>query len=160
MSDEPDYKERVRKAIFEYTEKIKKKQKGPTRRNAHPEKDVERACLALMRSWGWSVEIYEAKATFDPRRGVWRQQAMKSGTVDCMGVTQSGIAVAVEFKAPGRLSTLRDNQRDFLIKRINQYAFAAVVCGPEILTEYRKGWELLRSASLDESRDYLLSVLP
>lgn len=161
LADIPDYKARVQKAIFNFQQKLDKKQKGPTRRNAHPEKDVQDACLKLMRSWGWAVEIYEAKANYDPRRGRWIQQSMKQGTVDCMGVTNEGVAVAVEFKAKGRLSTLRYNQREFLVNRIQQFAFAAVVDSPEILEKHRKHWEALReSGDLDDAREYLLSVLP
>lgn len=161
LVDEPEYKARIRNAIAEYTKKTQAKQKGPSRRNGKPEKEVEGECLALMRSWGWDVEIYEAKATYDPRQGRWRQQAMKVGTVDCMGVTGMGIAVAIEFKAPGKLSTLRYNQREFLVNRIQQYAFAAVVDSADLLKTYRNEWESLRkNGNIDLGRDYLLSVLP
>ena len=160
MAADEQYKNRIRNAIAEFSKKSLKQKQGPHRKNGSPEKDVEKACLVLMRAWGWSVEIYESKATYDPRRGVWRQQAMKAGTLDCMCVTNFGVAVAIEFKAPGKLSTLRYNQREFLVNRINQYAFAAVVDSPEILEVYRNKWESLRKEGfLDASRDYLLSVI-
>ena len=164
MADE-EYKERIRNAILKASSKSLKILKGPTRRNAHPEKDVEKECLALMRSWNWTVEIYESKATYDPRRGVWRQQAMKAGTLDCMGVTNQGNAVAVEFKAPNKLrDILRDekqNQYDFLISRIHAFAFACVVDSAMLLEDYRNRWEFLRkTGNLDTSRDYLLACVP
>ena len=105
-----DHKLRVKNAIDKYLKKQETKY-GPKRTNEKPEKEVEKTCMELMKSWGWSVEVYEAKATFDPRRGVWRQQAMKAGTSDCMGSTDEGISVAIEFKAKGSLSTLRPRQR-------------------------------------------------
>ena len=156
-----DYKQRVQRAIEKNYHRQLKKDKPSTRRNNKPEKEVETSCLKLMRSWGWSVEIYESKATYDPRRGVWRQQSMKSGTLDCMGVTDQGIAVAVEFKAMGRLSSLRDNQREFLISRINQFAFACVVDSAIDLNRIYNQWKYIReNQSLNKSRDYLLLMIP
>jgi hypothetical protein len=159
MSHE-DYKERVRKAAEAASAKALKEYAAPTRHNGKPEKEVEKSCLVLMRSWGWSVQIIESKATYNPVHGRWISQSAKQGTPDCLGVTNTGVAVAVEFKAPGKLSTLRENQRDFLIERIKQYSFAVVVDSPELLKEIRKAWEFLRShGNMDASKDYLLSVV-
>lgn len=160
MSDDA-YKERIRQAMLVASKKALKEYQQPTRHNKKPEKEVERDCLAWMRSLGWSVEVYESKATYNPRSGRYISQSMKQGTLDTMGVTNFGIAVAVEYKAPGKLSTLRDAQREFLIKRINQYAFACVVDSVSLLQEHHKQWEFLRShGNMDASRDYLLSVVP
>ena len=47
MADE-EYKERIRNAILKASSKLLKILKGPTRRNAHPEKDVEPFCLPYL----------------------------------------------------------------------------------------------------------------
>lgn len=164
MADD-DYKERVKNAVGIAAKKALKEYQKPTRQNEKPEKEVEKKCMPLMRSWGWTVEVYESKATYDPRRGRYISQSMKQGTLDCMGVTNTGNAVAVEFKAPGCLRNIlldkKKNQYDFLISRIKQYAFACVVDSPELLREHRNRWEFLRKTeNLDASRDYLLSVVP
>ncbi len=157
---EDDYKDRVRKAVEAAAAKGLKEYQPPTRHNGKPEKQVEKDCLVLMRSWGWSARIIESKATYNPTVGRWIGQNVKQGTSDCLGVTNQGIAVAVEFKAPGKLSTLRDGQKEFLISQIRQYAFAVVVDGAGLLEEYRNRWEFLRkTGNLDASRDYLLSVI-
>lgn len=153
-----DYKKRIADAINSFQAKQDKPKS--TKRNAKPEKIVEIACLVLMRQMNWSVEIYEAKATFDPRRGVYRQQAMKAGTVDCMGSTDEGISVAVEFKAEGKLSALSEDQKAFLEKKINSNAFACVVdSGDRLLIIYSE-WKKARTNNQAKAREYLLSMLP
>ena len=159
--DDGEYKRRVQNSILKAADKTLKLLKGPSRRNAHPEKDVEKACVQLMRSWNWVVQIIESKACYNPSVGRWIGQSAKQGTSDCLGVTSTGVAVAIEFKADGKLSTLRENQREFLIERINQYSFAVVVDSPGLLEEYRNRWEFLRkTGNLDTSRDYLLACVP
>lgn len=147
------------KELDELNPKVKKKS-----RNAKPEKDVEAACLAFMRAWGWTVEIYEAKATWDPIRQIWKNSAMKAGTCDCMGTTEDGVAVAVEFKAPGRLSSFnaedRYLQRKFIVDRINSNAFACVVDSSESLRVIYGRWKDLRAQGMGVAREYLLSALP
>jgi hypothetical protein len=44
-----NYKDRVKLAIEKYTIKQDKINKGPTRKNSKPEKEVEKECLEWMR---------------------------------------------------------------------------------------------------------------
>jgi len=125
-----------------------------------PEQEVEKACMTLMRSWGWSVQVIESKANWSPSAHMWVQQGAKQGTLDCMGSTNEGVAVAVEFKAPGKLSSLRYNQRRTLVDKINSNNFSCVVDSAERLTHIYARWKMLRSEGLGAARDYLLSMIP
>lgn len=128
-----------------------------------PEKEVEKACLEWMRTQGWSVNIFEAKATFDPRRQRYISQSMKAGTCDCMGNTSEGVSVAVEFKAPGAISSFnspkRIKQKQFIINKILTNCFACVVDSVEKLETIYKQWQFLR-ADGEAARSYLLKALP
>lgn len=154
-----DYKKRIKEAIHKFQAKIDR----PKQSRGHygkPEKEVEKVCMALMRSWGWSVDVFEAKATYNPKAGTWLQQSMKAGTCDCMGNTADGIAVAVEFKAPGKLNTLREKQRLFLEAKISSGAFSCVVDSALRLTELYEKWTVFRLKDLEHSKKFLMLQLP
>ncbi len=162
MSSENDeYKERIRNAVLKASAKALKEYQPTTRHNEKPEKEVEGACLFLMRSWGWSMQIFESKATYDPRAGRYIGQAMKSGTLDSGGSTNEGIAAWVEFKAPGKLNTLRDGQRTFILEKIAVNNFACVTDSSDRLNDIHKHWSFLRRhGNIDAAREYLISMLP
>lgn len=135
----------------------------PKRKNEKPEKEVERACLAWMREQGWTVNVYEAKAKWNSEAERFTSTGMRFGTCDCMGNTDQGVAVAVEFKAPGCLSSFnreeRFLQKKFIVDRINTNAFACVVDSVDRLkTIYLKFMELRSDPGA--ARNYLLSALP
>jgi hypothetical protein len=139
----------------------------PKESRAHygkPEKEVEKACLDWMRSRGWSVQIFEAKATWSPEAGRFIQQSMRAGTCDCLGNTDEGIGCAVEFKAPGALSTFnsekRHLQREFIIQKIKTNCFACVVDSVERLELIYTEWLKIKSEDREKSREYLISMLP
>lgn len=162
-----DYKKRVMDAMIRHHEKDAKeidKLQGRGKKNKAPEKDVERECLLWMRSVGWIVEIYEAKASYDPKTGIYRSMGMKAGTLDCMGVLPSGISVAVEFKARGKLATFNrdgnERQREFATARINANCFCCVVDSVDMLSSIFIKWEQLRLVDVVAARDYLLDCLP
>lgn len=149
-------------AFGKFYENQNKKSKGPQRKNTKPEKEVEKACLEWMRKAGWQVEIFEAKATYNPHAGIWMQQGMKDGTADCLGSNEQGIAVAVEFKAPGCrvASRLRDKQREFLVKKINGNNFAVVTDSVAYLEKTYNRWLEIRSQDLKRAQIFLLGQLP
>ena len=159
-----EYKARVKRALFEHHKRIHKKN-NPKRRNKSPEKDeVQKPCMSWMRASGWDVEVYEAKATFDPRRGVWRNQAMRAGVCDCQGITPKGEPVYIEFKARGRLKTFwllkNFNQQEFLISKINFGAFGVVVDSSDLLQRLYTKWSELRAADPKASIQFLIDSLP
>ncbi len=107
------------------------------------------------------MQILEAKATFDPKIGRWRQQAMKQGTLDCIGSTNEGIGAYIEFKAPGALSTLRPAQRDFILEKINANAFSCVTDSPQRLELIYNRWLYYRRKNdLERAKGVLINALP
>lgn len=165
MSDE--YKKRIEKALNKFAERDNKeiqKLNGTIkkRKNQKPEKDVEKECLTWMRGMGWNVQIYESKATLS--NGVWRNQAMAAGNADCQGVMPGGISVAVEFKAPGKLSTFRKekNQRqiDFIEDRISMGGFACVVDSVSMLKTIYNNWLDKKLLGDEDAIEYLFDALP
>lgn len=159
------HKQRILDAInkFSQTQLDKNKPKESRAHYEKPEKEVEKSCLEWMRSGGWSVQIFEAKATFDPKRGVWRQQAMRAGVCDCMGNDKDGQSVVIEFKAKGKLSSFNRpgnyKQRQFITDKINTNSFACVVDSKERLEQIYTKWRELRAQGLD-AKAYLISMLP
>jgi len=162
MSEER--KKSVLDALNKYSAKSAKEAapKAKRKRNKSPEKEVEKECLALMRSWGWTVEVYEAKATWNGK--AWVQPGMKGGTCDCMGTTDEGINVSVEFKAPGRLSTFnsqkRFKQRQFIVTRIEANGFACVVDSAKGLEVIYMRWAQIREKDKIAARNFLINSLP
>lgn len=163
-----DHKRRVQAALEKFAAKDLKeidKIQGKGRKNASPEKDlVATPCMAWMRQQGWSVDIFESKSTYDPRRGVYRQQSMKAGISDCLGTLPDGIQIIIEFKAPGRLSTFNKDgnhrQREFVIEKIRLNAFACVVDSLEMLQKIYFNWEAIRYQDKAKARAYLTESLP
>ena len=160
-----DDKKRVEQALLNFHKRDLreiKKLSGRGKKNKSPEREVAMACVSWLESNGFIGNIYESKATYDPRRGVYRQQAMKAGHADWAGVDSSGIAAAVEFKAPGKLSTFNIDknflQRQFIINRISIGSFACVVDSASLLSSIYSHW--LSLSDRDERIKYLMSMLP
>jgi hypothetical protein len=166
-----DHKKRVLDALNKYSQKQLDEGK-PKESRAHygkPEKEVEKDCLVFMRGRGWSVNIFEAKATWSPSQGCWTQQGMKAGVCDCMGniVSDShddGVALAVEFKAPGAISSFNSDkrylQRKFIVDKINAGAFACVVDSAALLEKIYSRWHEIRATDKSGARQFLISSLP
>lgn len=148
-----------------HNEWLKETGQKERRKCKKPEKLVQNDCLEWMRNKGWQVEIYEAKATFDPRIGKYRQQSMKAGTCDCMGITPDGHSVAIEFKAKDRRNTFNKpsnfRQREFILGRINFGAFAVVVENSNQLETFYNNWiSILEEKGQAHAKNYLLDQLP
>jgi hypothetical protein len=158
-------KSNVRRAVENY---YKRQEPQPTKNKIayhKPEKEVEAACLKWMRSRHWDVRIYESKSTYDPRAGRYISQSMKAGNADCMGNLPDGVAVIVEFKAPGRLSNFASSknyrQAKFVQDKIMGGCFACVTDSVERLQGIYMTWAGLRAeGDLNGAKLYLLGKLP
>ena len=159
-----NYKSRVMNAMNRFEQKQLKKTSPKTKRNQKPEKITEKECLLWMRSKGWDVEIFEAKATYNPRTQRYTSSAMKAGTCDCIGVTNDGIPVFIEFKAKGKLSTFAKStnyrQCAYLFGKIERGAFACVVDSAQYLEAIYIQWKQRKDVSTEASIDFLMNVLP
>lgn len=165
--DKASKKDTTRRAVERYLERQLKRESNelkPPRKNQKPEKLVEKACLDLMRGWGWKVRIYESKATWDPRARCYRQQSMSAGNADCMGNMADGRSVAIEFKAKGKLTSYnRDSnyrQREFIHEKIKSNVFACVVDSAEMLTEIYQHWQTRLIGGEQSAQNYLFDMLP
>ena len=75
-----------------------------------------------MRSLEWEVQIYESKAIYNARSGTYTANpGLKTGNADCQGIMPSGVSVAVEFKAPGKLNSFQNPNYSGMI----WYSFSA-----------------------------------
>lgn len=160
-----DHKAGTRKAMANYYKRQEPKNERKGKHNDKPEKEVERACLSWMREQGWDVQIFESKATYDPRRERYVSQNMKVGTADCLGHMPSGIGVVVEFKAPSKISTFsapaNHRQQEFMKQKIETGCFACVTDSVARLYTIHLKWVGLRDSGLiAEAKEYLLEMLP
>lgn len=152
-----DFKSRVRQAMERHHAKLNRTKRSKP--NGKPEKEVERACMEWLRENGFSCHVVESKAVYSHKAGRYIRGQTDEGFADCVGVYgATGTAVFIEFKAPGRVSTLRPAQKHFLRTKINHNAFACVVDSVERLS---KVWNeyLFRRASLNH-QEFLFSELP
>jgi len=146
--------ESTKAALHKYLTKkttVKKSSK-----NRKPEKEVEKACMNWFRDQGFSMNVIEASGG----RNMYGAITVKSGFVDSAGCTPLGIGSFVEFKAPGRLSTLRDNQREFLLEKINKGCFACVVDSAGSLSRLYQEWYMIYIEDKNQSIELLLNSLP
>lgn len=114
----------VKKAInkFSSNQIPKKKRSKP---NSKPEKQItEPAIMGWCASQGWDVSVVESKAVYSKATGRYTNQQAESGMSDLVGNTNSGLAVFIELKAPGRRNSIRDGQHDFLMRKIQSGCFA------------------------------------
>lgn len=131
-----------------------------TKKNKHPEKDVVKSCMIWFAENGFSMSVVESKATFSEKSGRYISGQAEPGFPDSAGCTPYGYGCFVEFKAKGRLSTLRDEQRDFLTDKIHHGSFACVVDCVDRLYEIYTKWLNKRNMGDHVSKEFLLSCLP
>lgn len=146
----------VLRALLGYSKSQIKKKRAT--KNQKP----EAAVVAQIQQWcyaqGWQVQRIESKNTFNPKAGRWISSPTTPGTPDIIGTLPSGVFVAIEVKAPGKLKTLRDNQREFILQKISSNAFCIVTDSVARLEKIYNHWRTL--SSLTEKREFLLTQMP
>lgn len=125
-------KSSVQKAMEKFLNKNTPKQSRSTK-NDHPEKRVVQDIMNYLSSIGASAHIIEAKAFYSQKADMYFSQAVIPGFSDITGNFNSGLAFYIEAKAPKKLSTLRENQLEFLLEKISTNAFAVCVDSVELL---------------------------
>lgn len=152
------YVDRVQRAVTKYIEKNDPNR--PKRSHGNPEKKTEKEILEYCRAKGWDLTVIEAKATYNEKTRRYTGSSVVPGFPDCVGNMSTGLAVYIEFKAKNRRSTIRDNQREFLVRKIKTGAFG--ICSDSVrhFDRIYTRWIVLRRVSLEESITYLLSELP
>lgn len=127
----------------------------PVQRNGKPEAEFLLKLRRHLKSIGWSVHIIEAKASYSEDSGRYTHGAVSSGYPDLSGNMPNGLAVYLEVKAPGKRSTIRPAQHQFLIDKINTNCFAIVCDSIEYFDSTFSKWQ-----STDMKKAYLLRELP
>lgn len=153
-----DPKDRVYRAIYNYSKKNNRQPTKRKKKNASPEKDLVKLLLQVGSQLGMRLDVVESKATFSQKTGRYTGSAMKSGIPDIIGNDADGLSVWIEAKAPGKVNTLRDNQRDFLIGKIESNCFAVVVDCPDKLREFYKVFKKIGQGP--KAMAYLKGLLP
>lgn len=149
MSD--DYKKRIQASIEKFH---KRELNQPTgRRNQKPEAKIENEIYKHLNEIGWSIDFYESSSFgISPE---YQDYKVKPGHSDLAGNLPNGIACYVEVKAKGKRSTLSDNQRQFLIEKINTNCFAIVADSLEYVLNTFQTWQ-----ATPIKKAFLLKELP
>lgn len=136
--------------------------KTSSNRNNKPEKIVENNVIWWLQRNGFSVDVYDSKATFSVASQRYKKSKnMKIGTPDLLGVSPEGFFVAIELKAPGKEEVCSFLQRQFLVDKIERNGFGLVVSDISFLQETWLTWLNLRKSSKDdEAKKLLKSLLP
>lgn len=123
-----------------------------------PEKIVEKEVLEVCAQLKFDVDVVDSKGVFSRAANRYtKNRHIPDGFSDLVGNTENGLAVFIELKAKGKLKTLRQNQRAFLTRKIENGCFACVVDNAESLCNiYLK----FISLPVVERPNYLLSTLP
>ena len=152
-----DYKARVKAATEKYL--TKNDPNKVHRKNEEPERELQKEVIKWLNSIGWDVDSIDSKAQFSEGQGRYISQNAKPGISDVVGNDPNGIAVYIEMKAPGRRSSLRHNQRLFLLRKIKTNCFAIVADSKEFISTAYKRWSL-DYADRAKRNAILLSLLP
>ena len=147
----------VKDAMLKHHAGLLRKEKA-RRKNKTPEKDVQHDCVRWLMMNNFTGHIYEAKGGYNNTYGII---AVIRGHSDWAGCDEMGRAVYVEFKAKGKLSTLREHQRNFLIDKIESNAFAVCVDSMDILSRIYSVWNgLVSDRHFERARKFLMDSLP
>ncbi len=152
------YKDGVRKSMEEYLKKQQPQPKSTETRsskNKTPEKDFVKLILKHLRSLGWSVDVVDSAAVYSREAGMYLNSMARVGMSDIVGNMPNGIAVYIEAKAPGKRSTVRPDQREFLIGKIDTNCFAIVCDSIEYFERVFGEWQ-----TSNIKKAYLLKELP
>ncbi len=154
-----DPRDGTRKALERYYQRQEPKAVEPKRTNEKPEKEVEKAVLIWLKQNNFCCDIIESKARFSTSTGGYTGRAASIGMPDIIGNYKNGLYVCIELKAPGRRvgSALREQQRNFLVKKIHTKAFAVVVDSVEYL---EKTWKHFCALPSEQRQEFLLKEIP
>lgn len=151
-----DKKYSTRRAMESYLDRLSKQDthKEPARKNQAPEKEFSKRIVPYLKSIGFSVVSVESKAVFSESIGRYMHGQAKAGTADLLACSPCGHFCAVELKAPGRRSTLKSHQRDFLVQIISNNGFA---CVTDSIEHFHNLWT---SWSTSKNKEILMADLP
>lgn len=161
MAIDDEQRRRISGAIDKYIKKNEPKTSFDTRKNGAPEKDLEQVVMPWLKTNGFSVNVIESKATYDLKAGRYIGQSVKQGFVDIAGNYKTGLGVFIELKAPGKRSTLRPAQREFLLDKIETGCFAVCIDSLMLLKNQFERFMLhQKHGQYQLAKDFLKAALP
>lgn len=130
--------------------------KRGSKKNKKPEKDFEREFLPYATRLGFDLHVVESKAVYSQAAGRYLRSQTSESLPDVVGC-HAGLSVWIELKAPGRLSTLKSHQKEFLEKKINQGCFA---CVTDSTAHFQFLWNAYIISPDDSKIQLLMDALP
>ena len=134
-----DFKSRIRASVEKHASK-ELGQNLPKRKNKKPERKLQGEMLAWLSARGCFVFPLESRAVYSVAAGRFLESQTRVGASDILGLTPDGLFLAVEVKARGRRSTLRDSQRIFLESVLSRGGFAVCSDSIEHLDKLYHSW--------------------
>jgi hypothetical protein len=125
-------------------------------RNKSPERDLSKLIMSWLKVNEFDCTIVESKAVYNQKAKRYLKSQAVPGFPDIVGNDSRGTAVYIELKAPGRLSTIKDRQREFLLRKIKSNCFAVCVDGVGRLEKTYEHWKSLME---EPRRDFLTQIL-
>jgi len=147
----------VEKAMLNHHAKIARKSGQKITKDKSklsPEKQVEREVLSWSKDNDFDLTVIESKAVYNVQAGRYMDSMTSESMPDLCG-NKGPLACFIELKAMGKLKTLKEHQREFLVRKIKQGCFAVCVDGSDSLARLWKSYSL----SVDKI-SFLLNSLP
>ena len=128
----------AKSALLNYHARIwtseKRSQSRRGKKNDKPEKVLEKSVLSWALLNGLNLHVIESKAVYSASAGRYLRGQAEAGLPDLIGNIQ-GLSAWIELKAKGRRGTLKEHQRLFLIRKIEQGCFACCIDSVDQLAE-------------------------
>lgn len=157
MGYDEETKKRLQESIATFCRKNDPNR--PKKKNNSPEKEFVKKLITHLKQKGFHVSVVEAKATYNEKAGRYMSSpASSSGFCDIVGNDPSGRAVFIEAKAEGKRATIRANQYEFLLSKIESNCFAVCVDSLTFFDTLYSGFCSLQT--LQERKQYLKNYLP
>lgn len=145
------------KALYKYMSKQAKqslRDMKPKRRNKKPENAAQADIVKRGRRDGFELYITDSSAKWNSEAQAYVSDVFEKGMSDLTG-DKDAVPCYVEVKAPGKRSTLKEHQRQFLIRKINRGCF---VCCSDRYEHLIKLWNKWRLSGKDSK--ILMADLP
>jgi hypothetical protein len=146
----------AKSALYKYLDKHARENqdKKPRRKNKTPEADLQKEIIINARKDGFEFYITDSSAKWNEEAQAYISDKFAEGMSDLTG-DRDGIACYVEVKAPGKRSTLKEHQREFLIEKINRGCFAMCADSYEDIVITWNKWR-----QKGNYKQYLIDCLP
>ena len=142
-------------ALRKFYEKDARRPTGRT--NEKPEREVQKAIFGWAKQNG--IDLYVTDAASHNQR--YDASPFEQGHSDLSGDDPNGIAVYIECKAPGKMSTLSFNQYLFLKRKIERGCFAIHTDNPTRAESlYRRFLSLTHEGLHSVAQSELIGELP